>query len=227
MDLESWARAHNLQGMGVPVAAGSASDCPPPTALGLLFVWGRVGLLSFGGGQSAQLYAYESLVEKRGWYTPTGWSRDWTLCQLVPGVNLIAFAVLAGSRLAGLAGSAACLAGLLLPSGSVTVLLVAAYLGLQNRPVVRAAVHGMLFAAAGGGLVNAVRLSRPLLCASRAGGTGILALAVAIMAICGLVALTGRVPIVALMVLAGLVMAVAAARTRARPGAAEPDEVGP
>jgi chromate transporter len=177
-----------------------------PTALRLLALWARIGIQSFGGGQSVLLYAYAAIVDRYHWYTPEAWSEDWALCQLAPGVNLIAFAALIGSRLVGRVGIVVSLVGLLVPSIAITVLMAALYLRIRDIKIVQGAVHGMLFGAVGGSVVNAIRLARPLLTASLRDGATVLIIAILAIPTCAIVASSGHLPIVVLLVAAGSVM---------------------
>jgi chromate transporter len=175
--------------------------------MGLLRLWAPVGLQSFGGGQAVQLYAYQALVESRHWMTPRDWARDWGLCQLSPGINLMALAALVGYRLAGLPGSAASLAGLLIPSVAITIVIAALYVQTRAVAHVEAAVHGMLMAAAGGSLLMAVRLMRPMILESRAEGRLALVAAVSVVIVCAALVLTGRAPVYGLVIGSGAAMA--------------------
>ena len=166
--------------MPLPVASGQAA-APQPTAIRLLLLWTVVGLQSFGGGQAVQLYAYEALVVSRAWITPDDWSRDWGICQVAPGVGLIALATLLGHRMTGIRGAFSSLFGLLVPSIIITVLLAAVYEQIRDVAIVQAGIHGLVMAATGGSLLVAVRIISPVLTASRARGSIALAGAYAVM----------------------------------------------
>lgn len=77
------------------------------------------------------------MVDRYHWYTPEAWSEDWALCQLAPGVNLIAFSALIGSRLVGRIGIVVSLVGLLVPSIAITVLMAALYLRIRDIKIVQ------------------------------------------------------------------------------------------
>lgn len=173
---------------------------------GLLSIWLRVGLKSFGGGQVTQFYAYEALVEARGWLTPQEWSEARGLCQLAPGMNLIALALLTGWRLAGPPGAVSSTLGLLLPSVTITILIASAYSRVEHLALVTAALHGLLPAAAAATLVMSWRLARPIFITSAAKGSPALAAFWLILAGTTLLVAAGRLPVYAVLVGAGFVM---------------------
>lgn len=177
-----------------------------PDAARLLRIWTRIGLQSFGGGQAVQLYAYEELVDNRHWLRPEDWAEAWGICQMVPGVNVIAVAALTGHRLAGGAGVAAAVGGLIVPSVLITVLMTAGFVHIQALHWVRSGLHGLVFAAAGGSLMVGYRLLRPLLASSRRESGLALFTSLAAVAAAALLALSGRVPLLAVLLGAGALM---------------------
>jgi chromate transporter len=126
---------------------------------------------------------------------------------MVPGVNVIAVAALTGHRLAGGAGVAASVGGLLLPSLLITVLMTAGFLHIRDLQLVKNGLHGLVFAAAGGSVMVGYRLIRPLLGVSRRESPVTLAASLGVVAAAALLALTGRVPLLAVLLGAGAVMA--------------------
>ena len=191
-----------------------------PDAARLLRIWTRIGLQSFGGGQAVQLYAYEELVERRRWLSPADWAEAWGICQMVPGVNVIAVAALTGHRLAGWGGVAAAVAGLIVPSVVLTVLMTAGYVRIQGFHWMRSGLHGLVFAAAGGSVLVGYRLIRPLLAASREESRTNLGAGIAVVLGAMLLALSGRVPLLLVLLGAGaLLAAVLAIGSRRRPSA--------
>ena len=88
----------------------------------LLRVWSGIGLQSFGGGAST-LYLIHEACRRRGWLSEEEFTRAWALVQISPGINLIKLTLLIGYKLRGWPGLLVALAGLLLPSAVVTVLI--------------------------------------------------------------------------------------------------------
>ena len=173
----------------------------------LLRIGTRIGVQSFGGGQAVQLYAYEELVDRRGWLKPEDWSEAWGICQMVPGVNVIAVSALTGHRLAGWAGVSASVAGLIVPSVAITLVMTAGFVHVRDLPWVRSGLHGLVFAAAGGSVMVAYRLIRPLLSACRRESPARLVAAAGIVGGAALLAATGRIPLLAVLIGAGAILA--------------------
>lgn len=154
---------------------------PSPPSLWLLFrVWLGLGLQSFGGGAATLYLIRRSAVERYGWLSADEFTRDWGICQVAPGINLLGLTILIGWRIARARGAALALAGLLLPSVTITIVITAFYAQLQSFAVVRDAVRGIIPATVGLGLLLAVQLQRPLLRDSRREGRWQLAAAVAL-----------------------------------------------
>ena len=181
----------------------------PPTALELLKLWGPIGAQSFGGGQAVFLLAFRRFVEENRWLTAEEWAEAFGLCQLVPGMNLVALASLTGRRLAGLPGAALAVVGLLAPSIVITIVLAAALTRVQHLPGVAAGLHGVILAATGGSLVVTLNLARPLFISSHREGSRMLAAAIVVTVLAALL-LAVRVPVVAIMLGAGTFLAICA-----------------
>ena len=138
----------------------------PPRAT-LFAVWIMLGFQSFGGGSATLSLIRSELVERRKWLTDAEFVRDWALCQVTPGINLLGLTILIGRRLGGIPGVFLALTGLLLPSCAVTIALTATYAHFRTNPLVTAALRGVIPVTAGIGFAMAVQLARPLLAASR------------------------------------------------------------
>jgi chromate transporter len=133
-----------------------------PSEREMLAVWARIGIASFGGGVATLGLIRQELVSKREWLTEEQFLRDWSLCQLAPGINLIAITILIGRRMGGPLSVAVALAGLLLPSAAATVLLTAVYAYFSNSPFTVAARRGIIPAVAGVGLATAWGMLVPI-----------------------------------------------------------------
>jgi chromate transporter len=128
----------------------------------LVSVWLRISLLSFGGGTSTLALIRREFSEKRELVSEAEFSRTWAICQLAPGINLVALAVLLGRRVAGKMGVAVSMLGLLGPSVLITVLLTAGYAGLRDSPEMKHAMVAVLPAIAGVGMATAVKMIGPV-----------------------------------------------------------------
>ena len=97
-------------------------DMPaPPASWFLLRVWLLLSLQSFGGGGATLTLLRRTVVERHGWVSEADFTRDWAICQVCPGINLLCMTILLGRRIAGARGIFLCLVGLLVPSVAATV----------------------------------------------------------------------------------------------------------
>lgn len=178
-----------------------------PTALAFLRAWAAIGVQSFGGGSTTLYLMRRAMVEQRGWITDEEFTRYWGIVQIAPGINLIGQAILIGWKVLGGTGAAMALAGLLLPSVTITALLTAAYTTVRDQPLVNAALRGVVPATVGLGLVLTVQMARAPLAESRAEGRASLAWSIAVLVGCGLVAGLLHAPVLAVLWGAGALCA--------------------
>ena len=202
------------------VAVGAAPQVGAASLLELLRVWVGLGLQSFGGGTATLFLIRRAVVEQQRWLTPEEFTRDWALCFMAPGINLLCLTILVGRRVAGTAGALVALAGLMLPSVAITLAMTAVYAQLKQIDAIQAALRGLVPATVGLGLLLAADMVRPLLDASRTEGRPAYSLSIGLLA--GTIAATAfwNPPVVVLLVTAGLVWALAAvwrSRARSRP----------
>jgi chromate transporter len=182
---------------------------PPPSPGRQLLIWLNIGIQSFGGGAATLYLIRRAAVEQHGWLTDEEYARYWGICQIAPGINILGLVILIGWQISGAVGVALALAGLLLPSAAITMMLTAMYSRIEQVPLVQAALHGVVPATVGLGLLLAVGMLRPLLSASRKEGRASLAVAWALVGGSVLVvALTGS-PVVAVLWGAGGLAALA------------------
>ena len=74
-------------------------------------VFGRIGVLSFGGPAAQIALMHRELVERHAWLNEAGYLRALSLCMLLPGPEAMQLATYAGWQLRGISGGL--LAGLL------------------------------------------------------------------------------------------------------------------
>jgi chromate transporter len=124
--------------MTLATAEASAQGWPD-----LWRVFGRIGLLSFGGPAAQIAMMHRDLVDDRKWLTEEEYLRALSLCMLLPGPEAMQLATYAGWRLKGVAGGF--LAGLLfvLPGALVILALAAAYSAWGDLPFVQALFYGV------------------------------------------------------------------------------------
>lgn len=106
-------------------------------------VFGRIGLLSFGGPAAQIALMHRELVETRDWLGEQAYLRALGLCMLLPGPEAMQLATYAGWRLRGTWGGL--LAGVLfvLPGALVIGVLALLYASYGQLPLVQAAFLGI------------------------------------------------------------------------------------
>lgn len=117
---------------------------PGPSKWLLFRIWAGVGLQSFGGGASTTLLIQRAFIEKYKWLSIEEFTYLWNLCVITPGINLVALTVLIGRKLGGVWGIVVSLAGLLLPSATITCLLAATFKQFENLAAIQAVLRGVI-----------------------------------------------------------------------------------
>ena len=109
----------------------------------MLRVFGRIGLLSFGGPAAQIALMHRELVEERPWLSEGAFLRALSLCMLLPGPEAMQLATYAGWRMRGVAGGL--MAGLLfvVPGALVIIALALGYAIYGQVPLVQAAFLGI------------------------------------------------------------------------------------
>jgi chromate transporter len=136
---------------------------PRPGKWQLFRIWAGIGLQSFGGGASTTLLIQRAFIEKHRWLSIEEFAYLWNLCILTPGINLVALTVLIGKKLGGTRGIVVSLAGLLLPSATITCLLAAIFIQIEHVAAVEAIFRGVIPATGGIMLVVGVNFALPLI----------------------------------------------------------------
>lgn len=199
-------------------ARGATPYSPPgaaPSLWRLLGIWLALGAQSFGGGTATLFLIRRAAVERYAWISDEEFTRYWSLCLVAPGINLLGMTILLGRRVAGLGGVFVALAGLLLPSVGITILMTALYTGLRDTPVVAAALHGIVPATVGLGLLMSSSMARPLLAASRREGRASMWLSLVLLAGSAMAMALLAPPVIAVLCTAGAVGALAGWRRAA------------
>ncbi|MFW8636574.1 chromate efflux transporter [Cribrihabitans pelagius] len=109
----------------------------------MLRVFGRIGLLSFGGPAAQIAVMHRELTEDRPWLSEDGFLRGLSFCMLLPGPEAMQLAAYAGWRMRGVPGGL--LAGLLfvLPGAAVIAVLVWLYAAFGTLAAVQSAFLGI------------------------------------------------------------------------------------
>ncbi len=119
---------------------------PVPTVLDLFLVYGKIGLIGFGG---INAWARRVLVEEKRWLTDQEYAETLGLGQVLPGPNALNAAIMVGDRFRGTAGAIAAPAGMF--GGPLILLagLAAFYDAYGQVPLVKGVLAGIAAAAAG------------------------------------------------------------------------------
>lgn len=164
----------------------------------------RASLCGFGGGP---VWVRHGVVERRSWLNDAEFTEILSLCQFMPGPNVVGIAVCVGERLRGGAGALAALGGFLVIPWIIGFTAGALLLEYAHLPLLRHTLAGVSAAAAGLLIATGVKLLLPH--RRRPAALFFAALAFGLM-------IFGRLPLIAVLFsLAPLSIAVAAV-TRAR-----------
>lgn len=163
MSIKLFSARHNVASARITAPKMPPTKVPIGSAWQIFVIWAIIGAQSFGGGPTTQLLIRREMIEKRGWITDQDFSEMWTLSNLVPGINLVAFSLLVGRKLCGFKGAMACTWGMMLPSATITTLLTAGFTSLQKYAFFQAMLHGIIPATVGITFVFVVNFARPYL----------------------------------------------------------------
>lgn len=183
----------------------------PATSLWQLFrVWFQMGLQSFGGGMATLYMIRRAVVDQHGWLTAGEFTRDWALCQAAPGINLVGMTILVGRQVAGIPGALVAVFGLLFPSVAITITMTALYASFRDSALLQSAIHGVVPATVGLGLLLSASMARPLLAASRRESNFSLVVGVFLLVGSAVALLLWQLPVILVLCIAGLIGALTA-----------------
>jgi chromate transporter len=157
------------------MAEVSDSPLAAPTLSELFLAFLAVSLSGFGGTLP---WAYRMVVENRRWMTATEFSEVFSLCQFLPGANVVNFSVVFGSRMRGVPGALVCFLGLMGAPFGIVLLLGALYARFGDVEALGRVLAGMAAAACGLIAATAAKMAEPLI-----RGRAVWALAVVLAAI--------------------------------------------
>jgi chromate transporter len=128
-------------------------------ALAALFIaFLKVSLCSFGGGL---VWARRIAVEQRHWINEEEFADILSLCQFLPGPNIVGIAVCVGVKLRGLIGAIAAVSGFVLIPWAVGFSLGVVYLRHAHVAVLQNILGGVSAAAAGLLIATGIRMLIP------------------------------------------------------------------
>jgi len=121
-------------------------------------VFGRIGLGSFGGGLIA--WIHRDAVERRPWMNDAEFLSGYALCRILPGANIINFAVYLGVHLRGLIGATTALLSLVVPPAIIGIILFQIYERYHGIGAAQFVLDGVAATAAGLNVATAVKALR-------------------------------------------------------------------
>jgi chromate transporter len=136
--------------------AQKPAECVALAALFTVFL--QVSLCSFGGGL---VWARRIVVEQRHWINEADFADILSLCQFMPGPNVVGIAVCVGAKLRGLIGAIAAVAGFVFIPWAVGFLLGVVYLRHTHVAVLQNILGGVSAAAAGLLIATGIRMLLP------------------------------------------------------------------
>jgi chromate transporter len=119
-----------------------------------------ISLCGVGGGTGI-VWARRIAVENRRWVTDGEFADIVSLCQFMPGPNIIGIAVCVGAKMRGAIGAIAALCGFLVVPWTVGLSLGLLYLQYADLTIVRNFLGGIATSAAGLLIATGVRLLKP------------------------------------------------------------------
>jgi chromate transporter len=132
---------------------------PNPTVFDLFAGFFMVGVCGFGG---VLPWARRMIVEQRKWLTPVEFTEILSLCQFLPGGNIMNLTIALGSRFRGPAGALGCFLGLMTAPVAIVIGLGVVYDQYAAYPPVRRAFVALAAAAAANLLAAAWKIAQPL-----------------------------------------------------------------
>jgi chromate transporter len=133
---------------------------PREVTLGALFMgFLKVGLCGFGG---VLAWARQMTVEDRRWLSEQDFIAAMSLCQFLPGPNVVNLSFYLGGRFRGPLGAAAAFIGLMAAPMVIVLCLATLYAEFGDAAIVRRAFVGISAAAAGLLIAAALKMATPL-----------------------------------------------------------------
>lgn len=131
-----------------------------PTLGGLFLSFLKIGTVGFGGGLAVIAHIRTLAVQQRRWITEQDFASGFALAQTLPGTSAGNMATYVGLRLRGLRGAAVSIAGFILPSMLMMVVLAILYRHLRYLPDTDRLFQGLNAAVVALIIVTAWRMGR-------------------------------------------------------------------
>jgi chromate transporter len=129
------------------VAEPGEGEKPRPAASSweIAVTFNEISLSSFGGGLSA--WSREMVVARRKWMDDPEFLSAMTICRILPGANQVNLAVFVGTKLNGVRGAGAALAGLIAMPTLLLIGIAALYAAFQHSHALQHVLAGFAAAA--------------------------------------------------------------------------------
>jgi chromate transporter len=127
-------------------APSSPVSRPVPTPAELFVGFATIAACGFGG---VLAWSRRIIVQRRGWLSADEFNEQLALCQVLPGGNILNFAVMYGCRCAGVIGSLAAVLGLIGPPVILMIIAGTLYRRYGDLPGLHGVFAGLAAAAAG------------------------------------------------------------------------------
>jgi len=120
----------------------------------------KVSLYGIGGG-GGLVWARRIAVEQRRWINEEDFADIVSLCQFMPGPNIVGIATCVGTRLRGVTGAIAAVAGFLLIPWTIGFTFGVLYLQYAHHPALQNILGGVSAVAAGLLIATGIRMLLP------------------------------------------------------------------
>jgi chromate transporter len=135
-------------------------ESSPPTHASLFHGFFIAGLSGFGG---VLPFARRIMVDRKRWLTDAEFADLFSLCQFLPGPNVVNLCAAFGARQLGITGALVALAGLLAAPITIVITLGLLFEHYGRLPVIHHGIEGLAAAASGLILATALKIAGPSL----------------------------------------------------------------
>jgi chromate transporter len=153
----------------LPPEPAEAAPVPPPeiTAPGLVTpsLWEMTlgfTTMTLQGVGGVLVFARRYIVERARWMTAQEFDEAFAFSQLLPGPNIVNFAVMYGQRHYGIVGAICGFMGILAPPVALVMVIAAVFAHFGDAEILRRVLNGTAVAAAGLLLSVVLKMSTPL-----------------------------------------------------------------
>lgn len=129
-----------VESPAVTAATQHSLDSFRPSRAALFLAFLQIGVSAFGG---ALPWGRRILVEDRKWLTSKEFTEIVTVCQAVPGPNMVNLSIYIGTRYHGIVGALIAFAGIVGVPLAILLSLNAVYHSFAHLPAVKSAMTGM------------------------------------------------------------------------------------